>query len=157
MQAGCSSNYTKMPLLLFISLRVVPKDTVVALRQSLMSIWVASTSSCFSTTSDVPPSRCASGTCWQRFQWQPTRLLAVTGRCHELNNAHYSPWQAGCLAAVPLDGKDPDISKIMTVNRGVFAGPCRGAPAATGAAQPSGELEENRSASNRREFQGLQR
>ena len=45
-QAGCSSNYTKMPLLLFISLRVVPKDTVVALRQSLMSIWVASTSSC---------------------------------------------------------------------------------------------------------------
>ena len=58
---------------------------------------------------------------------------------------------------MPLDGKDPDISKIMTVNRGVIAGPCRGAPAATGAAQPSGELEEKRSASNRREFQGLQR
>ena len=45
-QAGCSSNFTKMPLLLFISLRVVPIDTVVALRQSFTSIWVASTSSC---------------------------------------------------------------------------------------------------------------
>ena len=148
MQAGCSSNFTKMPLLLFISLRVVPIDTVVALRQSFTSIWVASTSSCL-----LNNQRCAAvslrlGTCWQRCQWQPTRLLAVTGRCHELSNTHYSPWQAGCLAAVPVDGKDPDISKILAADRGIFAGPCRGAPAATGAAQPLGELEENRSVSN---------
>ena len=45
-QAGCRSNFTKTTLLLFISLRVVPRDTVVALRQSFTPIWVASTSSC---------------------------------------------------------------------------------------------------------------
>ena len=156
-QAGCSLNSTNIPLLSFISLRVVSRDTVVALRQAKHPSGSPAPPAACSTTSDVPPSRSASGTCWQRCQWQPARQPAATGRCHALDNAHYSRWQAGCLAAVPLGGKDPDISKIMSADRGFFAGARRGAPTATGAAQPPGELEGNPSVLNRREFQGLQR
>ena len=53
------------------------------------------------------------------------------------------PGKLTALQQCPLVAKTSDISKILTADRGDFAGPCRGAPAATGAAQPSGELEEN--------------
>ena len=53
------------------------------------------------------------------------------------------PGKLTALQQCPLVAKTSDISKILTSDRGDFAGPCRGAPAATGAAQPSGELEEN--------------